>query len=106
MSISKLRLINILLILLPVCIFSVQLVPVVIIQDGIETDTILAQNLFSIKDFQFNIGFNLKRFGLDIGYITPYLFRGIVIHSGIYHRWEDLNKNFLPAFGIGVSLKF
>jgi hypothetical protein len=55
---------------------------------------------------EIGIGFNLKRVGLDIGYVTPYLFRGIVIHAGIYHRWEDMGNVFAPAFGIGVSIKF
>ena len=108
MSISKkLRLSSILLLLLfSVYAFSVQLTPIVFFQDGIETDTVFVQDLITINNFQFGIGFNLKRFGFDIGYITPWLFSGIVVHAGIYHRWEDLNKNFLPAFGIGASIKF
>lgn len=77
-----------------------------ITQDGLETDTIITQELFTVQNFQFNIGFNLKRFGFDVGYQTPWLFRGIIIHSGIYHKWADLNKQFAPAFGIGISVKF
>jgi len=86
--------------------FSVTITPMLVTQDGFETDTLITQELFTIKDFQFNIGFNLKRFGFDIGYKTPFLFKGLVIHAGIFHKWEDLNKQFRPAFGIGISIKF
>ena len=106
MTSKKLKLISFFILFFSLCVFSVQLVPIVIIQDGIDTDTMLVQELFTVKDFQLGVGFNLKRFGVDIGYITPYLFRGIIVHAGIFHRWEDLNKKFLPTFGIGISLKF
>jgi hypothetical protein len=86
--------------------FSVTITPMLITQNGIETDTLITQKLFAIKDFQFNVGFNLKRFGFDVGYKTPFLFKGLIIHAGIYHRWEDLNRQFLPAFGIGISINF
>ena len=92
--------------LLAATTFSVTITPMLITQNGLETDTLITQELFTIKNFQFNIGFNLKRFGFDVGYKTPYLFKGLVIHAGVYHRWEDLNKAFLPAFGIGISLSF
>jgi hypothetical protein len=85
---------------------SVQLVPLAVLQNGFETDTIIVQELFTVKDFQIGIGFNLKRFGVDIGYVTPWLFRGILIHFGVFHKWEDLNRQFAPAFGIGISIKF
>ena len=86
--------------------FSVTITPMLITQNGLETDTLITQELFTIKDFQFNVGFNLKRFGFDVGYKTPFLFKGLIIHAGIYHRWEDLNKQFSPAFGIGISINF
>lgn len=86
--------------------FGVTITPMLITQHGLETDTLITQELFTIDNFQFNIGFNLKRFGFDIGYKTPLLFRGLIIHAGIFHRWEDLNKQFLPAFGIGISINF
>ena len=86
--------------------FGVTITPMLVTQDGLETDTLITQELFTIHDFQFNVGFNLKRFGFDIGYKTPFLFKGLVIHAGIFHKWEDLNKQFLPAFGIGISLSF
>ena len=86
--------------------FCVQLVPMAVLQNGFETDTLLVQELFTIKDFNIGIGFNLKRFGVDISYTTPWLFRGILVHFGVFHKWEDLNRQFAPAFGIGVSIKF
>jgi len=93
-------------ILLAATSFSVTITPMLVTQDGLETDTLITQELFTIKDFQFNVGFNLKRFGFDIGYKTPFLFKGLVIHAGIFHKWEDLNKYFRPAFGIGISISF
>jgi hypothetical protein len=92
--------------LIAVTAFGVTITPVLITQDGLETDTLITQELFTIKDFQFNIGFNLKRFGFDVGYKTPFLFKGLVIHAGVFHKWEDLNRQFAPAFGIGVSINF
>ena len=86
--------------------FSVTITPMLITQNGLETDTLITQELFTIKDFQFNVGFNLKRFGFDVGYKTPFLFKGLIIHAGVFHRWEDLNKQFSPAFGIGISINF
>jgi hypothetical protein len=93
-------------VLLAATSFSVTITPMLITQDGLETDTLITQELFTIKDFKFNIGFNLKRFGFDVGYKTPFLFKGLIIHAGVFHRWEDLNKQFAPAFGIGISINF
>lgn len=93
-------------VLLAATSFSVTIAPMLITQYGVETDTLIVQELFTVDDFQFNVGFNLKRFGLSIGYKTPFLFKGLIIHTGVFHRWEDLNKKFAPAFGIGISINF
>ena len=106
MSTCRKILISSLLLLFAVSAFSVQIVPMIVFQNGIDTDSIIVQDLFSVADFNFGIGFNLKRVGFDIGYVTPYLMRSIIIHFGVFHRWEDFNTQFRPAFGIGASIKF
>jgi len=106
MSICRKILISSLLLLFAASAIGVQIAPMIVFQDGIDTDTMFVQELFSISDFNFGIGFNLKRFGVDIGYTTPYLMRSIIIHFGVFHKWDDLNKQFRPAFGIGAAIKF
>src|SRR6056297_1367923 len=102
---TRLILISVAFILCTVA-FSVNLTPTVIFQDGIETDTMITQQLLRIGDADINVAFNLQRFGFDIGYRTPYLMRAITIHAGVLHRWTDLNKQFAPAFAIGLSIQF
>jgi len=86
--------------------FAVNITPTIVFQDGIETETMLTQQLFSVGNADINVAFNLQRFGLDIGYRTPYLMRAVTVHAGVLHRWTDLNKQFAPAFALGLSIKF
>ena len=83
-------------------VFGTQVIPVMVMQDGVQTDAIFFQEFVGVEWFDFGIGISTKRIGIGCNYTTPYLIRSIIIHFGVYERFEDM-PTFTPAFVLGAA---
>jgi hypothetical protein len=88
--------------------FGLSVMPIILVSgDGVDTDSILTQQFFRYDKTVFDFGFNLKRAGLSVGYITPYLMEGIVVHGGVYFDYIDVaQKKFNPKFSFGLTVRW
>lgn len=88
--------------------FGLSVMPIVLASaDGVDTDSVLTQQFFRYEKTVFDFGFNFKRAGLSVGYITPYLMEGIIVHAGVYFDYVDVAiKKFNPKFSLGLTVRW